>query len=782
MSKINSSTFWGFLTAITTAGIMIGFQNCSKTGFGTQSDETMESTFASVTGGFSNIKTADAFTSAVLTEQGASSVPPLDRSAPQYGEVVSFRIFQNDVNGLRSVQLSKDKVPTFEFNPKLQIGVDLSALSIDVFEAPSRQQLEICTYSFTSVTEAGMINSEHSCKELFFQDREHFRARPFLFTADRAIFDSVLRIKLRISGFDHDFSVRFVKKDFAVQPPPPPAELSGHFYFFGIEKDGQVFLKFKSSERELSFDAITAFAKSDESKYVSIAGADLNRISGVLFGGSRTAFSFSELRMSKLSWAYVQAPALDPAFSFLIAHPEFIKTLSFDSQSGDTKESRLPAYCTVDNTTVFCEARIEGDIQSGYWTVNDVKQDRSENLVQFTWSNVPDGSYTIQPVGFTSQGVKVFGSRLQVTVKNERAPVVGNTIQITCPHSAAAGQTVTCSADIRGSFASGYWLVDGYKQGGSDNLSQFSWFNVPDGIYVVVAHAFDSSGNKIESNRQVVTITPSSPPNPGPSSILISCPNQLRAGESASCNANVLGFVQSGYWTVNGQKQEGSDNLTTFTWHNIQAGTYTVQGIGYDQNGHKIESNRVVVSVLMDPPPLAAGLVIECPPGAVEKTSVTCNANLLGVKFSSGYWSVNGQKQEGSDNLTSFTWTNVPAGLYEVQAVAYANGQEVRSNKASVLVHPDHTPPPPMPPSALRIQCPTRLAAGANGTCSAELVGDIKSGYWNVNGQKQLGSEDKISYTWTSIPAGEYRIQAVGFSSSGAKILSNEILVTVGAN
>lgn len=78
---------------------------------------------------------------------------------------------------------------------------------------------------------------------------------------------------------------------------------------------------------------------------------------------------------------------------------------------------------------------------------------------------------------------------------------------------------------------------------------------------------------------------------------------------------------------------------------------------------------------------------ITCPTALTEGDSATCTAS-ISEPLSSGVWIVNGINQAGSVNLASFSWTNIPAGTFNVSAsgVDAGTGTTVTSNTITVVV------------------------------------------------------------------------------------------------
>lgn len=70
-----------------------------------------------------------------------------------------------------------------------------------------------------------------------------------------------------------------------------------------------------------------------------------------------------------------------------------------------------------------------------------------------------------------------------------------------------------------------------------------------------------------------------------------------RAGDAVTCSATSSGPLASGYWVVNGVKQAGSDDRPSYTWNQVPAGSYQVQGVAVDLVGNQILSDVIVVTV-----------------------------------------------------------------------------------------------------------------------------------------------------------------------------------------
>lgn len=355
---------------------------------------------------------------------------------------------------------------------------------------------------------------------------------------------------------------------------------------------------------------------------------------------------------------------------------------------------------------------------------------------------------------------------------NGAGPTAG--LVINCPTTATVGGTATCGSTLSGTFVSLAWMVNAVQQA-SSNTATYTWASISTaGTYRIQLSGRTAAGATISSNTidVVVSDTPVSGANPV---LTIACPMTATVGMNATCTASSSAPLASGYWTVNGTKQEGSDNVYSFTWINIaSAGTFKIQGVGYTATGLMVKSNEisvVVTSATMTPP--AATLTIVCPAKIAAGGSGTCGSisNSTLVSF---YWTVNGVKQSGSDGLTMYTWSNIPVGTYKVQAIAQTlAGAIVKSGEFLVDV---------AAPLPLSITCPPTVYVGDSAICTATATIALASGFWTLDGVKIQGSDNLLtlnSGVLTAANIGLFSVQGVGFDAHGTKYLSNPAMVRV---
>ncbi|MBP9760413.1 MAG: peptidoglycan-binding protein [Candidatus Pacebacteria bacterium] len=102
------------------------------------------------------------------------------------------------------------------------------------------------------------------------------------------------------------------------------------------------------------------------------------------------------------------------------------------------------------------------------------------------------------------------------------------------------------------------------------------------------------------------------------------------------------------------------------------------------ENTAIINSGNFALTAVPSVPP-----TINCPATAIQGSTVTCNASVPSSILSTGrYWMVNGVAQLKQTSLTSYTWTQVPAGTFKVRFVGIdaSSGKEVQSNEATVVI------------------------------------------------------------------------------------------------
>jgi len=166
--------------------------------------------------------------------------------------------------------------------------------------------------------------------------------------------------------------------------------------------------------------------------------------------------------------------------------------------------------------------------------------------------------------------------------------------------------------------------------------------------------------------------------------------------------------------------------------------------------------------------------------GTNTPPTVTCTATSClaagSSTFSSSYWQINGVPQSAAPGVSPLSLSGYAPGTYSLQffGIPADSGSAISSVPVTFVI-----PSLSQTAGTLTISCPKTVVAGTSATCTGTYSnGQLSSGYWIVNGIKQAGSENKVSYTWDKVPAGKFDVQLAGVDSSTQKdILSNTVNV-----
>src|SRR6185369_7979331 len=132
---------------------------------------------------------------------------------------------------------------------------------------------------------------------------------------------------------------------------------------------------------------------------------------------------------------------------------------------------------------------------------------------QYTWSNVPAGTYSLTAVATDNSGASTMSSAVTVTVN----PPANNppAVSLTSP---AQGSTYTqpatialaaTASDSDGSVAQVAFYAGSTLLGtGTTSPYQFTWSNVTAGTYSLTAVATDNGGAQATSSAVTVTVNP----------------------------------------------------------------------------------------------------------------------------------------------------------------------------------------------------------------------------------------------------------------------------------
>lgn len=221
----------------------------------------------------------------------------------------------------------------------------------------------------------------------------------------------------------------------------------------------------------------------------------------------------------------------------------------------------------------------------------------------FVWNNVPAGSYTLTAKVTNSASAVATSAAVNIIVSVSSSPPV---VAITSPASQAvftAGSTIAISAtasDVNGTITRVEFL-NGTTKLGEDLTSpyNFSWTNVPEGTYLIIAKATDNQGVTATAEVEVFVNAVNSPP-------------QANAGEDITAQLPVSSLVITGtgtdadgvistyVWTqISGPNEVTltQDSFGQLGLANLEEGTYVFE-LAVTDNGGMTGTDQVSVDVI----------------------------------------------------------------------------------------------------------------------------------------------------------------------------------------
>ncbi|HVM49490.1 MAG TPA: Ig-like domain-containing protein [Candidatus Acidoferrum sp.] len=479
-----------------------------------------------------------------------------------------------------------------------------------------------------------------------------------------------------------------------------------------------------------------------------------------------------------------------------------------------------------------------------------------ESLFPLGWSNVLAGKYALTAVATDAKGVTATSSVVNISViSNTPPPNLPLTVGFYYPTN---GQTFTALANI-GVHA---WVLDSnivrtvQYFAGTNSIGIVSntagvlltntlmpnpffllWSNVPAGPYALTAVAADSAGNLATSAP--VNISVLSPPPPPPilpyvyiyspsNGAVYAAPANLtlyaRAAEPTGivesvqffAGTNSLGVVSNSSQVV--VTNISSEPLFPLAWSNVLAGKYELRAVATDAKGLTATSPVVNISVVSNvPPPNLPFQVGFYYPTNGQRFDAPANIGLHAwvvdsnivrtVQYFAGTNSIGIVSNTAGVLLTNtlmpnpffLLWSNVPAGLYALTAVATdALGLNATSPVVNITVF---SPPPPSnrppevriisPPNAAAFRYPVNVPIYAYAHDADGYVASVEF----FAGTNSLGLGSLLSFptnpppssyysnifwlTWSNPPVGSYALTAKATDNSNAVAVSAAVNITV---
>jgi hypothetical protein len=322
----------------------------------------------------------------------------------------------------------------------------------------------------------------------------------------------------------------------------------------------------------------------------------------------------------------------------------------------------------------------------------------------------------------------------------------------------------------------------------------YTWKNVQPGTYTLTAKATDDAGNEAESDP--VTITVSSTQN-NPPVVSLTAPTNASTFNgptsiTLSANASEEGGTISKVQFFNGSvplNYTGTSAPYSYTWKNVQPGTYSLTAQATDSNGFVANSTPVVITVNAGIP-ATVNLISPSNNSAFSgPANVTFTADAVAsegstiskVQFFNGSVPLN---YTGTTEPYSYTWKNVQPGTYTMTAQATdSNGYVATSAPVTIAVTAGS-------PTSVNLTEPatnSSFAGPANITLAADALaseGNTVTKVQFFNGTTPLsyvGNSAPFTYVWKNVQPGTYTMTAQATDSSGYVATSEPITLSVSA-
>jgi len=311
----------------------------------------------------------------------------------------------------------------------------------------------------------------------------------------------------------------------------------------------------------------------------------------------------------------------------------------------------------------------------------------------YTWNNVQAGSYTITAVATDNDGAKTTSAVVSISVSNSTPTNRPPSISISSPasgttYSAPATVTITANATDPDGTVSRVEFYSGSTKLGEKTSSPWShtWNNVQGGSYSLTAIATDNSGAKTTSAAVSITVNNSTPVNQPPSVSILSpasgstytAPANLSIVASASDPDGTISKVE--FFIGSTKLGEKTSSPWSYTWNNVQAGSFSLTAIATDNSGAKTTSLAISITV-NDPVPENQSPVITLSSPTkgkryIKPANITIDADTYdpdGTVIKVEFFNETKKLAEVTTGPWSFTWKDVDEGIYYITAVATDN-------------------------------------------------------------------------------------------------------------
>jgi len=410
------------------------------------------------------------------------------------------------------------------------------------------------------------------------------------------------------------------------------------------------------------------------------------------------------------------------------------------------------------------------------------------------WPNVSAGIYRITAKAIATnpgQGRQVTPTPNMPTWTGESAPIAIRVnappaVVITAPAGGLAGNapaTLTLGAsasDVDGTVSRVEFYANAVLIGTSTQAPYtLTWSGAPAGSYAITAVATDNDGASVRSAP--VNVRVNAPPTvaisvPGANSVIAAGGAVTIAAMAQDADGTVarVDFYQGGT-----RIGTASAAPYTFTWSAPPSGMYTLTTVATDNDGATTTSAAVAIrvnavpqvaitapaqnTVTNAPGSLTVSATASDPDGNVVKVEFYANGNVIGGATQAPY---------------SMTWSNVPAGSYNLTAIATDNdGGSTTSAPVSMRVNGYPTVMLTSPTSSASFRAPATVTFTATAQDSDGTVSRVE--FYAGTALVAMVTAAPYTYIWTNVAAGSYSLTARAVDDAGAGTVSAPVAITI---
>ena len=405
----------------------------------------------------------------------------------------------------------------------------------------------------------------------------------------------------------------------------------------------------------------------------------------------------------------------------------------------------------------------------------------------FSWSDVPEGTYTITAAATDNNNAKTISAPVTITVNQPPYVSIINPVNGSV-FTAPATISISADATDTDGLVSKVEFFNGTTKLGERTSKPwtYTWNNVAHGYYTITAVATDNASAKTTS--EAVTFRVNAYPEISISSPLsgssFTSPAHITIAAKASDSDGTIDNVE--FYNGNNSLSVITSAPWETTWNNVSPGNYALRAVATDNSGLKTESGIVYITVneasrsINEPPSVSIvhpvnGSVFTAPATILISADATDADGLVSkVEFFNG----TAKLVERTSEPWTYTWNNVAPGNYTITAVATDNAS-AKNTSAAITVRVNAYPEISIssPLSGSSFTSPANITIAAQASDRDGTIDNVE--FFNGNNSLSVITSAPWETAWNNVSPGNYGIRAVATDNSGLKTESGIVYITV---